>query len=64
MTLRAMVIRVTIHLLLFLLALTIFYLGLGLGLSVNPLYGNMLWITALIITGFNVMWIARRLHKK
>ena len=52
--------KAAIHVLLFLLAVVVFYLGLGVGLAVNSALGTALWVVALIILVLNVYWICRR----
>ena len=44
-------IRITAHILLFLVAVAVFYLGLGIGLSWNPAVGTLLWLAAALICG-------------
>ena len=52
--------KASAHVLLFLLAVVVFYLGLGLGLQVNPALGTVLWVVAFIIVVLNVYWMCRR----
>ena len=52
--------RIVAHVLLFLLAIVVFYVGLWAGLQVRPALGNGLWITAGAIAVFNLIWILRR----
>ena len=47
------------HVLLFLLAIVVFYFGLGVGLQYNSNLGSALWITAAAIALLNLMWIVR-----
>ena len=47
------------HVLLFVVAVVVFFLGLGLGLQFNPTLGTLLWIAAAAIAGLNVLWIFR-----
>lgn len=47
------------HLLLFLLAVVVFYVGLFIGLQVNPTIGTLLWLLAAAIIGGNAVWLAR-----
>ncbi len=54
------VLCIVIHVLVFMVALVIFYLGLGVGLAVNPLLGTLLWILALAVGGLNLYVILRR----
>ena len=51
--------KVTVHVLLFLLAVVVFYLGLGVGLQVSPILGTFLWIAAGVIAALNLFWILR-----
>ncbi len=53
-------IRITAHILLFLVAVAVFYLGLGIGLSWNPAVGTLLWLAAALIAVGNLWWILRR----
>ena len=45
--------------LLFALAVIVFYLGLGLGLQFNPTLGTILWLVAGALVALNLFWIAR-----
>ena len=60
MTVTRSVIRKGIHALVFLVAAAVFYFGLGVGLSVNPLWGTLLWIAAFAIAGVNLAVILLR----
>ena len=51
--------RIASHVLVFLLAVVVFYLGLGVGLSQNPLWGTLLWLAAVAIGVLNVKWMRR-----
>ena len=51
--------RVAAHVLLFVLAVIVFYLGLGLGLQFNPTLGTILWLVAGGLVALNLFWIAR-----
>ena len=53
------VLKISAHVLLFLIAFVVFYVGLFMGLQVNPDYGTLLWIAAAVIAGLNVFWIIR-----
>ncbi len=53
-------IRITAHILLFLVAVAVFYLGLGIGLSRDPAVGTLLWLAAALIAVGNLWWILRR----
>lgn len=46
-----------VHVLLFVLALVIFYFGLGVGLQWNATLGTLLWVLAGIIALANLLWI-------
>ena len=48
------------HILLFVLAVVVFYLGLGVGLALNPTLGTLLWILAAGLFALNLFWIVRR----
>ena len=47
------------HIVLFLVAVIVFYLGLGIGLSANPTLGTALWVAAIAIALANLFWIVR-----
>ena len=51
--------RVAAHVLLFVLAVIVFYLGLGLGLQFNPTLGTSLWLVAGGLVALNLLWIVR-----
>ena len=55
--------RVSLHILLFLVAILVFYLGLGIGLALNPLIGTLLWFAAGVIGVGNLVWILRSYNK-
>ena len=52
--------RIIAHLLLFVMALAVFYFGLGVGLAFNPVLGTLLWLLAGAIGIGNIVWIVRR----
>ena len=52
--------KMVAHVLLFVLAVVVFYLGLGVGLTMNPTLGTLLWIVAFAIAGINLFWILRK----
>ena len=54
------VVRIVAHILLFALAVVVFYLGLGVGLALNPILGTLLWILAAGLFALNLFWILRR----
>ncbi len=47
------------HVLLFVLAVAVFYFGVGVGLIVNPDLGSVFWLAAAGIAGGNIFWIVR-----
>ena len=49
--------RIASHVLVFLLAVVVFYLELG--LSQNPLWGPLLWLAAVALGVLNVKWMQR-----
>ncbi len=49
--------RIVVHVLLFLLAIVVFFFGLGVGLQFNPTYGTILWIVAGVIFVLNLLWM-------
>ena len=51
--------RIAAHVLLFVVAVVVFYLGLGVGLQFNPVLGTLLWIAAAVIVALNLFWIVR-----
>ena len=51
--------RIVAHVLLFVIAVVVFYLGLGLGLQYSPTIGTVLWIVSAAIVTLNLMWIVR-----
>ena len=51
--------RIALHVLLFALAVVVFYLGLGVGLQFNPALGTLLWFVAAAIVAVNLIWIGR-----
>ena len=51
--------RIAAHVLLFGLAIVVFYLGLGVGLQFNPALGTLLWIVAAGLIALNLFWIVR-----
>ena len=63
MSVKKKVVRVCMHVFVFLVALVIFYFGLGVGLAVNPWLGTLLWILALAVAGLNLYVMLRRLAR-
>ncbi len=51
--------RVLAHLLLFLVAVGIFFAGLGIGLTESPTLGTAMWGVAAVIAGLNLLWLVR-----
>lgn len=51
------VLKIAIHVLLFVVAIIVFYLGLGVGLIMNPTAGTILWAVAAAIGVGNLLWI-------
>ena len=43
---KTVAVRIAAHVLLFVLAVVVFFLGLGVGLALNPALGTLLWIVA------------------
>ena len=58
------VLRVVAHVLLFVLAVGVFFLGLGIGLALNPALGTALWIASGAIVVLNVLWIVKAQKKR
>ena len=52
-------IRIAVHVVLFVLAVIVFYLGLGVGLALNPALGTLLWIVSGAIVVLNLIWIVK-----
>lgn len=53
------VLETAAHLLLFIVAVAVFYLGLGVGLTANPTIGTFLWLAAASIVAANIVWLVR-----
>ena len=64
MSVKQKVVWIGIHVLVFLVAVVIFYFGLGVGLAVNPLLGTLLWILALAVAGLNLYVMLRRFARR
>ena len=47
------------HVLLFAVALVVFYIGLFMGLQANPNVGTLLWPVSAAIVVANILWIVR-----
>ncbi len=56
--------RVIAHILLFLVAIIVFYYGLGRGLQVSPAQGNWLWGLAGAIAALNLIWMLLWLQRR
>lgn len=52
-------VRIAAQVLLFALAVVVFYLGLGVGLQFNPALGSLLWFIAAAIAALDLVWIVR-----
>ena len=51
--------EVTVQVVLFLLAVMVFYLRLGVGLQVSPILDTLLWTAAAVIAALNLFWVLR-----
>ena len=51
--------RIIGQILLFLLAIVVFYIGLFLGLQVDPQLGTLMWVTSAAIIALDLYWIHR-----
>ena len=51
------VVRIAAHVLLFALAVVVFFLGLGVGLAFNATLGTALWIVAGAIFVLDLLWM-------
>ena len=56
--------RIAIHIVLFLVAIVIFYLGLGIGLAANPTIGTVLWFVSGAMFAGNLLWLILFLNKR
>ncbi len=56
--------RIAIHIVLFLVAIAIFYLGLGIGLATNPTIGTVLWFVSGAMFAGNLLWLIFFLNKR
>lgn len=57
-------IRIIIHVVLFLVAVVVFYWGLGVGLAINPTYGTLLWFVSGVLFVGNLLWLYLYLRRK
>ena len=51
--------KISAHVLLFIVALVVFYIGLFMGLQVNPNVGTLMWLVSASIVAANIIWIVR-----
>ena len=56
--------KIVIHVLLFLLAVVLFFVGLGVGLQFSSTLGSVLWIAAIGVAILNTLWIVRTMSRK
>ena len=54
------ILRIVLHIAVFVIAGFIFFVGLGVGLALNPNLGTALWILAGLMALGNCLWIVRR----
>ncbi len=52
-------VKIAAQVLLFVLAVVVFYLGLGVGLQINPTLSSILWFIAAAILALDLVWIVR-----
>jgi hypothetical protein len=52
-----------LHILLFVVALVVFYLGLGVGLALSPPAGTALWLVAGAIALANLLWLIASIRR-
>lgn len=57
------VLTIAWHVLLFLVAVVVFYLGLGIGLAWNPAAGTVLWVVAGALALGNLFWMVRSISR-
>ena len=60
----SLVIRIVLHVALFLVAVVVFYLGLGVGLALNPAIGMVLWFVSGALFAGNLLWLMLYLWKR
>ena len=60
----SLVIRIVLHVALFLVAVAVFYLGLGVGLALNPAIGMVLWFVSGALFAGNLLWLMLYLWKR
>ena len=56
--------KTLLHVLIFLVAILVFWTGLFFGLQVNTTYGNILLVTGAVIVFLNIFWMVRSARKK
>ena len=56
--------RIVAHILLFVLAVVVFFFGLGIGLAFNATLGTVLWIASGAIVILNIVWIVKSLNAR
>ncbi len=57
-------VRIVLHVILFLVAILVFYLGLGIGLAFNPTLGTLLWFTSGALFVGNLLWLILYLNRR
>ena len=57
-------IRIIIHVILFLIAVVVFYAGLFIGLQVNSTMGTLLWFAAGALFAGNLLWLILFLNRR
>ena len=60
----SLAIRIVLHVVLFLVAVVVFYLGLGVGLAFNPALGMILWFASGALFTGNLLWLMLYLWKR
>ena len=60
----SLAIRIVLHVVLFLVAVVVFYLGLGVGLALNPAIGMILWFASGALFAGNLLWLMLYLWKR
>jgi hypothetical protein len=60
----SLAIRIAIHVVLFLVSVSVFYLGLGIGLAANPTIGTVLWFVSGAMFAGNLLWLILFLNKR
>lgn len=57
-------VRIVLHVILFLVAILVFYLGLGIGLAFNPTLGTLLWFMSGALFVGNLLWLILYLNRR